>query len=804
MENFGVVWLREPLKTINRGWLRWFGTAIDETKGDVSGFDQRGAYVIRGGKKSVEDAGGNSDAIAIYRPGGSQAVPASKAMDSHFGWVYACVKAVSDEMANIQFRLFSISGEGDHEEEPTHELLDLLDGVNEYQTGPEFRKILGSHLEMTGNAYIYLFGVKNFDQKPKAMYLLNPGRTKVVLDKTTFPYKVLRYEMIEDSRKFTFQPYEIAHVKYPDPNDPYIGMGTVQGIAEWIDNDNYAMEYNRNFFKNGARMSGVFETDMNSIEQTQRLKISFEEQFSGVKNAYKTMIMPKGVKWVPTQVTAKDMDFDKLLNATAERILAGFRVSKTILGTAESDTNRATAETADYVFAKRTIKPKMELIVSFLNEFIVPRYGDNLYLSFDDPVPEDKAFRTTEMQAAVGQKQVITQNEAREEFMGLGPVDDPAADKITGTAPVDPTKAASPSNGTPAGDGKSARKKIATLPAKAARAKKGKTSFKTQFARNMQTRQNIAKAVAENVAEFIKKIGKKNAVEMTDEEYLAVVYTHTKSRIDEFEPKIREALHKINKRQMKEVKANLSRAIKTSVISKKAIVPSKLFDMKSWIKITVDALTPIAAELFNKESSAALMAIGASPTAVSTEALTERMLLLGRSYNQTIMDTLESKLNEGLSAGMSLPQLSDSVSEIYTWADDYAATRVAKTETVAISNMANKQAWTDAGTVKTVRWYTSQKDNVCPFCQAMNGEVIDINANFLDLGDSFTADDGSTMTADYSDIGGPPLHPNCGCLIRPDSFNPITASVQNSDKKEDDVEDKVLDELISQAENEHE
>ena len=44
------------------------------------------------------------------------------------------------------------------------------------------------------------------------------------------------------------------------------------------------------------------------------------------------------------------MDFSKLTEATRDRILAAFRVSKTILGTAESDTNRATAETADYVF----------------------------------------------------------------------------------------------------------------------------------------------------------------------------------------------------------------------------------------------------------------------------------------------------------------------------------------------------------------------------------------------------------------------------------------------------------------------
>jgi capsid portal protein len=95
--------------------------------------------------------------------------------------------------------------------------------------------------------------------------------------------------------------------------------------------------------------------------------------YGGVENAHKIPVMPKGVKLEHTGVTHKDMDFGDLAETTRDRILAGFRVSKTILGTAESDTNRATAETADYVFSKRTIKPRVELFISFLNAALTPR-----------------------------------------------------------------------------------------------------------------------------------------------------------------------------------------------------------------------------------------------------------------------------------------------------------------------------------------------------------------------------------------------------------------------------------------------
>src|SRR6185312_14016530 len=56
-------------------------------------------------------------------------------------------------------------------------------------------------------------------------------------------------------------------------------------------------------------------------------------------------------------------------------------------------------------------------------ERLLPRYGDDLYLSFLDPVPEDRAARNEEMKTAVGGVPVITVYEAREEYMGLGPED---------------------------------------------------------------------------------------------------------------------------------------------------------------------------------------------------------------------------------------------------------------------------------------------------------------------------------------------------------------------------------------------
>jgi phage portal protein BeeE len=136
----------------------------------------------------------------------------------------------------------------------------------------------------------------------------------------------------------------------------------MQVAAEYIDNDNYAMEFNRKFFVSGARPAGFLETEMVSETQLEALKIGFSAMHQGIGNMNGIALLPKGVKWTSAGTSPKDMDFKNLSEDAQERILARFGVSRTILGTAESDTNRATAETADYVFSKRVIKPHMQLI----------------------------------------------------------------------------------------------------------------------------------------------------------------------------------------------------------------------------------------------------------------------------------------------------------------------------------------------------------------------------------------------------------------------------------------------------------
>lgn len=733
--------------------------------------------VVKGaGGKFSEIANGGSQ-FNIERPSAGTTIDPAKALANNRGFVYASMNAIAREVMTIDWRLFQVNGKN-HKEQTEHEVLDLLDTVNDSMISLSFKYLLSGCLTLTGNSFIYLEGVSSDLDKPKAIHLMPPDKVRPVIDRRSWPFQVVGYKMKFENLEMAFQPYEVIHLQLPNPSNFFEGMSPVQAGAEYIDNDNYAQEFNRMFFKNGARPVGFLETNMIAETQLDALKEGFMAMHQGIDNMNRIGILPKDVKWAPTGSSPKDMDFKNLSEDSKERILSVMGVSKTILGTAESDTNRATAETADYVFSKRVVKPHMLLICAFLNERLIPRYGDNLYLSFIDPVPEDRAARTTEMQVASGSVPIITQNEARDEFMGLGPVD--GGDKLLIPNTMTPSgekQDDSDIDPDAAGGGQQANGKRAKQVNRGQRAKavNGERVAFRMSRTKLQKRAERRKTMADDLSEKIKVALKKKLDNPTKK--FASTKDQDEVRWKEFseytsaaELEVAEVMRKINGEQEKEVLANLPSVIE------KAIDPQKLFNIENWISITTDAVTPIMETLFEHQSRSAAAEVGKpelNPFNDTTRAAVKQSVqMMSESYNQTTLAALESHINDGLTAGESLTDITKRVEQIYEWSDQSRAETVAKTESFRTANASLKAAWQQSGVVKTVKWYTAS--NPCAFCQKMDGTVIPIDGVFFNNGDSLTVDDGGsdkTMSLDYGDVSAPPLHVNCMCFLRPEDVS---------------------------------
>jgi HK97 family phage portal protein len=721
-----------------------------------------------------EFSGGSGNQFVIERPGGGNSIDQERLLGNNKGFVYAAVNAKAREVMAIDWRLFKVDGD-DHEEQEDHDLLSLLDAPNDNMSGLELKYLTSALLDLQGNTYWYLEGVNGPLDKPKAIHLMPAAKVHPVIDRRSWPHQLMGYRMKLLTYETVFKPYEVLHFRLPNVANFFEGYSPTEAGAEFIDNDHYAQEFNRLFFINGARPAGFLETEMIAETQMESLKIGFADVHQGVANMNRIGILPKGVKWSPTGSSPKDMDFKNLSEDGKERTLAMFGVSRTILGTAESDTNRATAETADYVFSKRVVKPHMILICGTINDGLVPRYGDDLYTSFIDPVPEDKAARNEEMKTVVGGQPVLTVNEARDEFMGLGPVE--GGDTLMAPTTMAPV-------GSPQGEGdvtpkpeggdpnsKAVRKDIKPNHTKAA------NGLRVAFRPARTKLQKLAKKRAEMRDELTAKIraALKAKLDQPSKKFISTKeqdetrWKEWSEYVQAAEKDIADTVRKINGEQKAQVLENLPGAVT------KGINPADLFNIDKWISITVDALTPTMETLFGEQAKHAAAEVGATFdfTDTTRAAVKRSVQMMSESYQQTTLATLESHINDGVQAGESLADITKRVEQIYEWSDEKRAAVVAKTESFRTANDALKTAWQQSGVVKTVRWYTAENAKVCAYCQEMDGKVIPIDDNFFNNGDSLTVGEGDsaqTMSLDYGDVENPPIHPNCMCMIRPEDI----------------------------------
>ncbi len=328
--------------------------------------------------------------------------------DFYYGIVFRCIDAIATSVATNQFDLYQVNNDNEAKKNVNHKAITLLRRPNKFHTGVDFLYLISSHIDAYGVAYIY--PVKALNNEPTELWTLDPARIKTVRGDNFIKGYVY---VNPKGESIPFEVDELFEIKRPHPFDPYEGVSTIEMAKLTIEGDLNAQLWNRNFFKNGAIPSGVLTTESNlGDEEFERVKEQFHEKYEGRENAYKTLVLEGGLKYQQLALNQKDMDFLEQRKFHRDEILSIFQVPKTIVAVSD-DVNRANAETSEYVFARRTVKPRLELIFEKFNVFYLPLFKgtEGFDLRFDDPVPEDRQLALEEDKNLVNR--VLTINEVR-------------------------------------------------------------------------------------------------------------------------------------------------------------------------------------------------------------------------------------------------------------------------------------------------------------------------------------------------------------------------------------------------------
>ena len=652
-------------------------------------------------------------------------------------WVYSGVYAIANDIAGIPVKIYKLTYKNGKEVKNyivDHPFLQLLKHPNDLtKTKEEFLESILANAELSGNAYVIKDEIEN--GLPTKLYSMLTHQVEIVRGGKS----IAGYKYNVDGTTKEFNTDEIVHYKYFNPLDAHYGLSSISACRMGIQSNEKAGDYNTAFFKNGARPSGCFETESRlGNTEYERLRIQIAENYTGNKNAFKPLILEKGLKYQEIGISSKDMDFINGKKMTREEILACLGVPPARVGVMEYS-NYANMKEQMQSYWMNTLVPKMCKLIAILQE-ILNLWNDGTIIEWD--LSNVEAFRQDEERRSkivdTYFKMGIPMNvlidwfklpiEKREDIRGwvngylainLIAVDtDDEADKL----PLD-----------------------------------------EETPEQQQARELKEKELARQEKKLIGKLNR------SDDDY---------KRADIFiersipqERKLKGVIREYFSEQEKEVLKKLSRykqikmdeniageykfyqeVVKNGKIEKVSIedIDGVMFDMEKARKEYQKRVLPNHRQAIHTEGEAELERLG---LAISFNVENPRVIEFLRKYGldeaTLINDYTKQKLREtlidGLRAGETIPDLASRVRLVYRDADRSRSITIARTEIIQASNFGALESYKQTeGVVKGWEWLTAKDELVCDECEGVDGDT-------HELGDSNV----------------PPLHPRCRCSILP-------------------------------------
>ena len=642
-------------------------------------------------------------------------------LEQYNRYVYTIVSAFAIDFAKNGYKLKR--GES---EVGSHELLNVLNSPNSEQSGFQFRELHATYMKLAGESFWYLVR-GSLSKKAKEIYLLRPDLVDIELNDDSIG-SIKKYILhLPSGKKEDFSPEEIIHFKYPNPINPKRGMGVVEASMTYLQTEEYSSQWTKNSIYNSGRPSGIInlqgKMDDNQFNQ---LKENFKQEYTGTVNAGKTLLLKgfDGIDWAKLGMDLEGIDLKSVKDLTREDIMFMFRTSNTIMGITD-DVNRANSREMRGVWMDNVVKPELDRFVDQINHSLAKIYGNDLTLEYEDPNPETIKDRVEEWDKGVDRW--LSKNDIireRNQILGTDIPEKKGGDEIWQPLSLVPMELRK--------EDKSQEKQVKTK-------------------KNLKKERKVEKEVSLEVKPTKKERGE-------------IMRKNIFREQERWEQPFQEQVNKVFEYQKKQI------LDKVKSIDKN--FEDWLFDRLESILLWKELILPIATEIIKSQSKYMFDFVDDDSVAGELEitpsiknSIEQRVERWSSDVDADTRELLNDTINQGVRAGESVSKLRSRIESVYDQATKTRSTRIARTETIFLSNMAQLEAMQFLPSVVGKQWMTNP--DACEFCKPLEGVIMGLGTNFVNQGESVEGSDGGIMVADYEDVLHPPLHPNCRCTILP-------------------------------------
>ena len=497
-------------------------------------------------------------------------------------------------------------------------------------------------------------------------------------------------------------------------------------------------------------------------KERNELQHDFNTELRGVHNSGKVLIASGQVNVEKMGYSPRDLQFQMGRPWSRDQIANAFGVPVSMLKS--EGVPRANLESALYQYAKFTIQPRLTMYSQVINEVLIPMWdqedgsvtiSNRVFLAYENVVPEDKE-QMLQQQTADLSGHVRTINEIRAE-RGLDPVtwgDEPYAGPGGGM-------------GLPFRDHEPEQVKAANVALTPPWSEPAMIEYTDEAGvKHYATSSWEITEDAKGNATVI-RCGGHSTKETDDIERTGGPNDDPLTRDEkEVEEVQREEYAAIQKDALAQLKAGkVAIAVNTTEIAKE-------FAPKAAIPIGRITFRSGNAALAAADLSVDLVPWIDNPSVV--QAIEKQCFRFLKSAGDTVQDRFTAAMKEGLEAGENITELTTRLEDVFAGIDKQGnAEMIARTESARAQTQGSIDAMKEAGFSKQ-KWVAA--GDACPFC-------LDMEQRFdtRSIGDPYmmegqvqevqfgTNEDGSPhmikLAHNYGDVIGPPLHPNCRCVL---------------------------------------
>jgi HK97 family phage portal protein len=147
--------------------------------------------------------------------------------------------------------------------------------------------------------------------------------------------------------------------------------------------------------------------------QAQAMKDKFRKQYQGANNAGDIIITPKELEWVNFGLPAADLALIEQYNASIKDLCNIYNIPVQLLNNTDSSSYNNMKEAKKALYQNAVI-PELIKIRDELNRWLVPAYGDDLYLDFDFTAVSELQEEVDKIVGQMAAAWWVTPNEKRD------------------------------------------------------------------------------------------------------------------------------------------------------------------------------------------------------------------------------------------------------------------------------------------------------------------------------------------------------------------------------------------------------